>query len=146
MPCIIILKQRAHHSMQGEASCRTRLPITINILCTLKMQLRSSASFSPVEKHLFWAAFTLAFYGFLRASELTFSSQMEFSSPGLHWCDITSQPSILTITLRQSKTDPFHHGHSISISPKYQLFYLSCESLSQVHELCFTTIQTWPSV
>ena len=102
--------------MQGEASCRTHLPITINIMCTLKMQLRSSASFSPAEKHLLWAAFMLAFYGFLRASELTSSSQMEFSPPGLHWCESTAQPSILTITLCQSKTDPFRSGHSISIS------------------------------
>ena len=107
---------RGIRRMQGEASCRTRLPITINILCTLKMQLRSSDNYSPAEKHLLWAAFTLAFYGFLRASELTSSSQTEFSPPGLHWCNITAQPSILTITLRQSKTDPFRRGHSISIS------------------------------
>ena len=37
--------------------------------------------------------------------------------------NITAQPSILTITLHQSKTNPFHRGH-----PSYKHF---CESLSK---------------
>ena len=53
---------------QGVSSC-TRLPITITVLQTLKSQLSLDPSFSPLEKRLLWAAFTLAFYGFLRANE-----------------------------------------------------------------------------
>ena len=48
---------------------RTRLPITISILCLLKIQLRQQTSFSLLEEYVLWAAFALAFYGFLRASE-----------------------------------------------------------------------------
>ena len=43
----------------------TRLPITINVLQTLKSKLCHDPSFSPLEKRLLWAAFTLAIYGFL---------------------------------------------------------------------------------
>ena len=52
---------------------RTRLPITINVLKTLKSQLCHDSSFSALEKRLLWAAFTLAFYGFMRASEFATS-------------------------------------------------------------------------
>ena len=55
---------------------RTRLPITINILHTLKTKLREESSYSLLEKRLLWSAFTLAFYGFLRASE--------FATPDLY--------------------------------------------------------------
>ena len=51
---------------QGTAR-RTRFLITINVLRTLKSKLREELSYSLLEKRL---AFTLAFYGFLRASEL----------------------------------------------------------------------------
>ena len=42
-----------------------RLPITINVLQTLKLQPRNDSSLTPLEKRLLWAAFKLAFYGFL---------------------------------------------------------------------------------
>ena len=48
---------------------RTRLPVTITDLQTLKSQLRLDSAFPPLEKRLLWAAFTMAFHGFLRASE-----------------------------------------------------------------------------
>ena len=60
---------RGIQRLQGE-SPRQRLPITINILHTLKQQLCIS-TFSPVEQRLLWAAFTTAFYGFLRVGEFT---------------------------------------------------------------------------
>ena len=53
--------------MQGDR-CRTRLPITINLLRTLKRKLQQS-HYSIAEQRMLWSAFTLAFYGFLRASE-----------------------------------------------------------------------------
>ena len=51
------------------AQTRTRLPVTITVLQTLKSQLPLDLFFSPIEKLLLWAAFTMAFCGFLRASE-----------------------------------------------------------------------------
>ena len=89
---------------QQNCSERTRLPITINLLRTLKSQLRSS-QMSLLEQRLLWTAFTLSFYGFLRASECL----------GLTWSDILIHDDYITITLRQSKTDPFRRGQSLHI-------------------------------
>ena len=54
---------------------------------------------------MLWAAFTLAFYGFLRVSEYT----------DLRWCDVTSFPDHITIVLHQSKTDPFRRGCTVVV-------------------------------
>ena len=54
---------RGIRRMQGD-SCRQRLPITIDLLRTLKQQIRIS-NYSILEQRLLWAAFTTAFYGFL---------------------------------------------------------------------------------
>ena len=54
-----------------------------------------------------WPAFTLAFYGFLRASE--------FASSSLQWSDVQFSATIVAIDLRQSKTDPSIQGHTITI-------------------------------
>ena len=86
---------------------RTRLPITISILCLLKTQLRPQTSFSLLEKCLLWAAFTLAFYGFLRASE--------FATNDLTWLDLQMGTKHYSLLIRQSKTDSFCHGHILTI-------------------------------
>ena len=91
---------------QGTTS-RTRLPITIDLLRSLKTQLRNDSSYSLLEKRLLWSAFTLAFYGFLRASEFTSSS--------LQWSDVQFSATTIAVDLRQSKTDPFRRGHTITI-------------------------------
>ena len=83
------------------------LRITINILKVLKTQLRIDSSYTLLEKRLLWFAFTLAFYGFLRGSE--------FASSNLLWSDVELTPTTVTIHLRQSKTDPFRHGQSITL-------------------------------
>ena len=91
---------------QGTTS-RTHLPITIDLLRSLKTQLRNDSSYSLLEKRLLRSAFTLAFYGFLRASEFTSSS--------LQWSDVQFSATTIAIDLRQSKTDPFRRGHTITI-------------------------------
>ena len=83
---------------QGNTS-RTRLPITIDLLRSLKTQLRNDSSYSLLEKRLLWSALTQAFYGFLRASEFTSSS--------LQWSDVQFSATTVAIDLRQFKTDPF---------------------------------------
>ena len=89
------------------AQTRTRLPVTIIVLQTLKSQLRLDSAFSPLEKRLLWAAFTMAFYGFLRASE--------FTTPSLKWQHVQRTGNAYTTFIEQSKTDPFHCGHLITI-------------------------------
>ena len=39
-----------------------------------------------------------------------------FSPPGLHWSDVTLHSNSISLTLRQSKTDPFRQGHQIVIT------------------------------
>ena len=95
---------RGIRRMQGDR-CRTCLPITINILHTLKRELGQS-HFSLAEKRMLWSTFTLAFYVFLRASEYL----------NLRWSDITHTDKIAT-KLHQSKTDPFRKGHQVLIFP-----------------------------
>ena len=53
--------------MQGNRCC-TRLPITINLLDTLKRELQQSR-YSLTEQQMLRCALTIAFYGFLCASE-----------------------------------------------------------------------------
>ena len=102
---------RGVRRFQGESS-HQRLPITINLLRTIKQQLRIS-NFTLIEQRLLWAAFTTAFYAFLRASEFTSSAN---DSATLRWSDIQISSNTLIITLRQSKTDPFRRGHTLYIS------------------------------
>ena len=100
---------------QGD-NTRKRLPITINLLRTLKSQLANSVSFTILEQRLLWAAFSLAFYGFMRVSEFTTPTASDtFSPPGLHWSDIQLHNNSLSLTIHQSKTDPFRQGHQINI-------------------------------
>jgi len=86
---------------------RTRLPITISNLCLLKTQLRQQKSFSLLEKYLLWAAFSLAFYGFLRASE--------FATNDLTWSDLQLDTNHYSLLIQQSKTDPFCRVHILTI-------------------------------
>jgi len=91
---------------QGAQTC-THLPITITVLQTLKSQLCLDSAFSLFQKRLLWAAFTMAFYGFLRASE--------FATSSLKWQHVQRTGNAYTIFIEQSKTDLFHCGHSITI-------------------------------
>ena len=98
---------RGVRHLQGESS-RHRLPITIAVLHSLKHQLRIS-NLPLLEQRLLWAAFTIAFYSFLCVSEFTSSS--------LQWSDIQFTPKIISVTIRQSKTDPFRKGHILNLTP-----------------------------
>ena len=98
---------RGIHRQQGDNQ-RTRLPITINLLRVLKEQLRISTFYTIMEQRMLWALFTVAFYGFFRASELILS---------LCWSTITLSSTQMSITLVQSKTDPFCCGSTIHLFP-----------------------------
>ena len=107
---------RGIRRLQGD-NTRPQLPITINLLRTLKTQLAKATSFTPLEQRLLWAAFSLAFYGFMRVSEFTTPTISDtFSPPGLHWSDIKLHTNSISLNLRQSKTDPFRQGHQIIIT------------------------------
>ena len=100
-------KIRGVRHLQDESSCH-RLLITIAVLHSLKHQLRTS-NLPLLEQRLLWATFTIAFYGFLHVSEFTSSS--------LQWLDIQFTPQNTSVTIRQSKTDPFHKDHVLNLAP-----------------------------
>ena len=89
-----------------------RLPITPAILRIL----HRSWSRRPLdyERVLFWAAYCLGFFAFLRAGEFTCSSRQAYSvgmlSPSDIRVDSLSEPTFMAVTLRQSKTDVFGTG------------------------------------
>ena len=95
---------------------RIRLPITIQIMCKIKKVLfREPRSYNNI---MLWAACCLAFFGFMRVGEFTIQNQDSYDkSAHLSFSDISvnsrRQPHLLKVTIKQSKTDPFHQGVDI---------------------------------
>ena len=87
-----------------------RLPITPAILRTIKAQWASNHNYI-----MLWAACCVGFFGFFRAGEFTVRSQDDFDPAfALTLEDVAvdqhSNPSMVRIRLKQSKTDPFRRG------------------------------------
>ena len=94
---------RGIHRLQGDSQ-RTCLPITINLIHTIKEQLRQSA-YMLQEQRMLQAAFNMAFYGLFRVSKLI----------NLRWSDISFSLDHISVTLYQSKTDPFRCDCTVKI-------------------------------
>ena len=95
---------------------RQRLPITVQVLRALKIVLHNSPQLTYHDKRMLWATFAMAFYGFLRAGELCSKTVNSFdSATTLLWSDVTTTATALMLHIRASKTDPFHHGCTITI-------------------------------
>ena len=113
-----VIKGVKRHQAKVGASSRTRLPITPSLLRELQ-KVWSLAGSTPDAK-MIWAACCLCFFGFLRAGEMTVPSDGEFD-PSVHLClsdvalDDNRRPSLLRVTIKQSKTDPFRKGVSIFV-------------------------------
>ena len=89
-----------------EAS-RTRLPITMSILCQLCHRLTLSRLRPAHDSAVLKAEFSMAFHGFFRCGELT---------GGLRRSDIRiREDGILEIFLRSSKTDPTGRGITVEV-------------------------------
>ena len=98
---------------------RLRLPITTEIMVSIKkVLLKDPSHYSNV---LLWAACGLAFFGFFRCGEFTVPSQSQYDKDAhLSIDDIaidsTSSPSLIQITIKQSKTDPFRKGVNLFLA------------------------------
>ena len=106
--------------MQG-VSKRVRLPITIHHLTMFDLLMPRAHP----DNIMVWAAFTLAFFGFLCISEFTCSSNF---NPNLHLTtsDIRFFPSFtsphyMTVEIKASKTDPFRKGMTLVIGETSQV-------------------------
>jgi hypothetical protein len=96
---------------------RIRLPITFPILAKI-FDLLQHGYFTPFWDLLLQTASVLAFYGFLRASELTVTTSHFDDQINLCLGDIQFiQDNIFTLHLKSSKTDPFKHGVKIYYFP-----------------------------
>ena len=90
-----------------------RLPITIEVMAKIKEVLQKDPTNEV--NILFWAACALAFFGFLRCGEFTVPSQSEYD-PSTHLSlddiaiDSADSPSVIQVSIKQSKTDPFRKG------------------------------------
>ncbi|XP_033754380.1 uncharacterized protein LOC117337489 [Pecten maximus] len=105
--------------LEGAQRCNKRidgrLPITLPLLRQLVISLSSVCS-SKFESDLFTAAFTLAFFGFLRVGEFSASRSNGHETRPLTVSDITivdSPSRHLKVRIRESKTD--QKGHSVSL-------------------------------
>ena len=93
-----------------------RLPITDDIL----LNIFNSLDLSLPDHCMFWAARTLAYFGFLRSAELTVPNLASFS-PALHLgvvdisVDSDSHPDCLRVRIKASKTDRYRKGCFIHI-------------------------------
>ena len=95
---------------------RSRFPITMEIMGKIKHVLL----LQPTEPDniMLWAACCIAFFGFLRCGEFTVPSQIAYD-PEAHLSlsdvavDNIQSPSVVQITIKQSKTDPFRQGVQI---------------------------------
>ena len=103
-------------SQASNASPRVRLPITLQLLLSIKQVLSSQPH--SYKNIMPWAACCLAFFGFLRVSEFTTPNLTDYD-PSVHLSrqDVSinnrENPSVLKINIKQSKTDPFRQGVQI---------------------------------
>lgn len=119
-------KPRLHYICQGVKRCesekdsgkRERLPISPHLLREMKEVWEPRANDPDIV--MLWAACCLGFFGFLRAGEMTVPSDSCFD-PAVHLgykdiaVDNPSDPCMMQVTIKQSKTDPFRKGIDIYI-------------------------------
>lgn len=97
----------------GGSTPRVRLPITIDILQHLHDAWLSQPT--STEGVMLWAAASVGFFGFLRSGEFTVPSA-EAYDPNTHLnlsdvaLDSRTAPSMVRLSIKQSKTDPFRQG------------------------------------
>ena len=103
---------KAIHKKSPVHSRNKRLPITPDIL--RKMYSVWSQGPLTFDKVMLWAACCLGFFGFMRAGEFTCNSPHRQLEDVLSVSDVAvdsrSNPQMLRLHLRHSKTDPFSAG------------------------------------
>ena len=117
--CQIIKGVKVRQGQEGRVA-RPRLPITPRILRLMKEVWFPSKSEPLYDSLMLWAAATTAFFGFCRSGEITTPSENKYD-PNVHLSlsDISTDnaqcPSMLSIKLKQSKTDQERKGVKIII-------------------------------
>ncbi len=89
----------------SKATRQPRQPVTISTLKLIKHSLNTL--YPAHDRHMLWAACTLAFYGFLRASEYTAPTKRRSSRFTLTARQVVLTEDSITVRLRRSKTCQF---------------------------------------
>ncbi len=103
------------HKLTPDHKRTTRHPITPDIMRNIHhLWSQQPTTFNET---MLWAAFCLAFFGFMRAGELTASTAGNQANLQVNDITVDSHvnPQLLTIHLRHSKTDQFGAGHYIHL-------------------------------
>ena len=101
---------------------RERLPITPDIL--IQMRAVWERDSTKQDNIMLWAVSSLCFFGFFRAGELTLPSEDSYD-PQIHlnYTDIAidnfSNPTIMKVHLKESKTDPGRKGVDVFVGRTY---------------------------
>lgn len=100
-------------------SRRNRLPITLFILESICKLLTPSHSLD-IDTVMLWVAFSLAFFGFLRCSELTcnvpFDRNVHLTRGDIAFFPNIINPQHMKVRIKRSKTDPFRQTSTITIA------------------------------
>ena len=100
-------------------SRRNRLPVTLFILESI-FKLLTPSHCLDIDTVMLWAAFSLAFFGFLRCSELTCNGQFDrnvhLTREDFAFFPNIVSPQQMTVRIKKSKTDPFRQTSTITIA------------------------------
>ena len=97
---------------KAQAQTKQRLPVTP----ALFMKMYSSLQSNPYDfDNMIWSASLVCFFSFMRSGEITIPSQSAYDpSVHLNFADVSvddlTNPTIIQLSIKQSKTDPFRHG------------------------------------
>ena len=118
MPRLRLVQSGIQRTHVARGTAKIRLPITPAIL--LKLKEHWTPRKSDPDIIMIWATAVLCFFGFFRAGEITTSTISDFdSSKHLAWGDVaiddSSNPQLLKVHLKRSKTDQLGKGVDIYI-------------------------------
>ena len=102
-----------------EGTRQTRLPVTPDVLLRIKTAWEKETIND--DRVMLWAAFTLCFFSFMGSGEIGANSESDFDpTRNLTTQDVAidnlTNPQILKICLKCSKTDPFREGSDIFLA------------------------------
>lgn len=101
---------------------RTRQPITLFILENI-FAILSPLTSCELDTVMLWAAFTLAFFGFLRCSEFTcnglFDHNVHLARDNIIFYPNIHNPHHMQVCIKKSKTDPFRQTAWITIAKSH---------------------------
>ena len=110
---------RGIHRVIPTSPRQARHPITPEILGLLHAAWSHPTDISQADATMLWAACCTGFFGFLRAGEFPCSSWNVYTQEMLSFRDVSVDshhtPSLISIRLRRSKSDPFGNGVTVHL-------------------------------